>query len=168
LATIGVDKPVLNVFRMFGMMSGDRVEVTGDFSYDYLMVRDSSVRGDQPDINALAAVDGSKATVMVWNYHDLNVMQDPVNVDLLVKGIEASTVKLDHYRIDKEHSNSYQLWMQMGSPQDVTADQYAQLELAGKLHQVSSTPSIGVVDGTLSIPVNMESQSVSLFVINGQ
>jgi xylan 1,4-beta-xylosidase len=95
-------------------------------------------------------------------------MQEPVNVDLLVKGIEASTVKLDQYRIDKEHSNSYQLWMQMGSPQDVTAEKYAQLELSGKQHQVNSTPSKAVVGGALSIPVNMESQSVSLFVINGQ
>jgi xylan 1,4-beta-xylosidase len=30
LATNGVDKPVLNVFRMFGMMQGNRAEVNKD------------------------------------------------------------------------------------------------------------------------------------------
>ncbi len=45
LATNGIDKPVLNVFRMFGMMSGKRVEVKGNQNYTFEMVRDSSVRG---------------------------------------------------------------------------------------------------------------------------
>jgi xylan 1,4-beta-xylosidase len=165
LATNGVDKPVLNVFRMYSMMSGDRVEVTGDLAYDYIVVRDSSVRGDAPDINALAAVEGNKATVMVWNYRDLNVMQAPSSVNLQVKGIEGSTVTVAHYRVDQEHSNSYQLWLEMGSPQSVTDEQYAQLESAGKLKQIESTPSIAVTNGELSIQVTMESQAVSLFVI---
>src|SRR5215831_6885385 len=41
LATNGVDKPVLNVFRMFGMMSGERVEVSGDLAYSAMAARDS-------------------------------------------------------------------------------------------------------------------------------
>src|SRR3546814_12569894 len=50
MATNGVDKPVLNVFRMFGMMSGSRVEVGGNLAYDYKAIRDKSVRA-APDIN---------------------------------------------------------------------------------------------------------------------
>ena len=30
LATHGIDKPVLNVFRMFGMMNGEKLSVTCD------------------------------------------------------------------------------------------------------------------------------------------
>lgn len=165
LATNGVNKPVLNVFRMFGMMSGERVEVTGDLAYDYLAVRDSSVRGDKPDINALAAVDGNKAMIMVWNYHDLDLLQPASNVDLQVMGIGAPNVSIDHYRVDQQHSNSYQLWLHMGSPQEVTTEQYTQLEAAGKLEQVTSKESIAVTNNELTIPVTMESQAVSLFVI---
>jgi xylan 1,4-beta-xylosidase len=44
LATNGVDKPVLNVFRMFGMMKGKRVKVTGNRMYDLKTFVDSSVR----------------------------------------------------------------------------------------------------------------------------
>ncbi len=54
LATNGVDKPVLNVFRMLGMMSGNRVEVSGDLRYNFKTICDSGVRGKQTDINAFA------------------------------------------------------------------------------------------------------------------
>jgi xylan 1,4-beta-xylosidase len=83
LATNGVDKPVLNVFRMFGMMQGNRVEVKQNLAYDYTKVRDESVRGEA-DINALAAKDAKTATVMVWHYHDDNLTTPdaPVSVQL--------------------------------------------------------------------------------------
>jgi xylan 1,4-beta-xylosidase len=38
LATNGVDKPVLNVFRMFGMMQGKRLEVSGNKMYPLLNI----------------------------------------------------------------------------------------------------------------------------------
>jgi xylan 1,4-beta-xylosidase len=73
LATNGVDKPVLNVFRMFGMMEGNRVEVKQNLAYDFKKVRDQSVR-EAADINALASKGTNSAGVMVWNYHDDNVL----------------------------------------------------------------------------------------------
>ena len=69
LATNGVDKPVLNIFRMFGMMSGTRIAVSGG-RYDPFMIRDSGVKGTAPDINAIACKDKNNLSVMVWNYHD--------------------------------------------------------------------------------------------------
>jgi xylan 1,4-beta-xylosidase len=163
LATNGIDKPVLNVFRMFGMMSGDRVEVSGDLAYDLLTVRDSSVRGDNRDINALAAVDGKKATVMVWNYHDLNIIAPATPVDLTIRGIQADEVTLRRYSIDQENSNSYTLWKKMGSPQQVSPEQYGQLEAAGKLKLVAGPDRVKITNGELVIPADMEGQAVSLF-----
>src|SRR5688500_8714263 len=57
LATNGVDKPVLNVFRMFGMMQGKRVTVVSDGGYDLRTAVDSSIRGQRSDINALGSKD---------------------------------------------------------------------------------------------------------------
>lgn len=165
LATHGIDKPVLNVFRMFGMMSGDRVEVSGDLAYDYMTVRDSSVRKADRDINAMATVDGNKATVMVWNYHDLNIITPAKPVDLVISGIPAREVKVSHYAIDQENSNSYELWKKMGSPQDVTSEQYKELEAAGKLKLVPGPDQMDVNMGELVIPVSMEGQAVSLLVM---
>ena len=56
LATNGVDKPVLNVFRMLGMMHGKRLAVNGNLDYNFKSISDSGVRGKKTDINALASV----------------------------------------------------------------------------------------------------------------
>jgi xylan 1,4-beta-xylosidase len=167
LATNGVDKPVLNVFRMFGMMSGDRVAVSGNMAYDVVMIRDSSVRKEARDINALAAVDGNKATIMVWNYHDLNVITPPAPVDLVVVGLPSDKCTVAHYRIDQVNSNSYEYWRKMGSPQDISAEDYDKLEAAGKLKRLDEQ-SYNADEGRLVINAEMEGQAVSLFVISWQ
>jgi xylan 1,4-beta-xylosidase len=121
LATNGVDKPVLNVFRMFGMMNGNRVAVKQNLAYDYKKVRDESVRGEA-DINALAAIGTSlsNATVMVWNYHDDMVPGPDAAVEVSIKGLPVPKSLLSHYRIDSKHSNSYEAWKKMGSPKQPT------------------------------------------------
>ena len=63
LATNGVDKPVLNVFRMFGKMKGKRVEVTGNKMYPLAVMVDSSVRRSHTDIGALAT---EKIYISMW------------------------------------------------------------------------------------------------------
>ena len=103
LATNGVDKPVLNVFRMFGMMQGTRLEVSGDIAYDFMAVRDSSVRGAKPDISALASRNTRSAAVMVWNYHDDNRLLQTSPVQINISGLPAARVLLSHYRIDQDH-----------------------------------------------------------------
>lgn len=162
LATNGVDKPVLNVFRMFGMMQGNRVAVSGRFNYDYRRVRDSSVRGVGPDINALAAKDVNSATVMVWNYHDDNRITEASPVEVKIKGLPASRVLLHHYRVDQEHSNSYEAWKKMGSPKQPDAAQVALLEKAGQLELLGSPEWVRTKNGETVIRMMLPRQGVSL------
>lgn len=161
LATNGVDKPVLNVFRMFGMMQGNRVAVNGRFNYDYRRVRDSSVR-EEPDINALAAKDVNSATVMVWNYHDDNRITEASPVEVKIKGLPASGVLLHHYRVDQEHSNSYEAWKKMGSPKQPDATQVALLEKAGQLEMPGSPEWVRTENGETVIRMMLPRQGVSL------
>jgi xylan 1,4-beta-xylosidase len=165
LATNGVDKPVLNVFRMFGMMTGQRLEVTGNTSYDFKTTRDASVRGDARDINAMATLDKGKVAVMIWNYHDLNQITKPELVSVELTSIPASEVKVTQYIIDQKHSNSYEVWKEMGSPQDVSAGNYKKLEDAGKLKTLDVTKTFKVKNGHLTLSTSMEGQAVSLFVV---
>lgn len=94
LATNGVDKPVLNVFRMLGMMTGSRVEVSGDLAYDFKSIRDSSVRGTRTDINALASKDKNSITILVWNYHGDDIIDAGSPVELKIKGIPSKKQSL--------------------------------------------------------------------------
>lgn len=165
LATNGVNKPVLNVFRMFGMMSGNRVKVDGNLAYDYILIRDSSVRGERPDINALAAIDTNCATIMVWNYHDVNIIGQAQQLEIKITGLPANRAKLFHYSVDREHSNSYEAWKKMGSPQNPTDEEYARLEKAGRLHLSGKPENIKIKEGEYSKKILLPSQGVSLFVI---
>ncbi|OQP63990.1 beta-xylosidase [Niastella vici] len=161
LATNGVDKPVLNVFRMFGMMKGSRVPVSSDHGYDLRTAVDSSFRKAWSDINGMACKDVDNATVLLWNYHDDDVKPAPEQVTVQVKGIPAKQVLLQHYRIDDEHSNSYEVWKKMGSPQDPSAAQIAELEKAGQLHLLSSPEYIKTNNGEAVIRFELPRQGVS-------
>lgn len=162
LATNGIDKPVLNVFRMFGMMSGRRVQVSGDLAYDFQLVRDSSVRGANTDVNALATKDVHSATVLVWNYHDDDRSGPAAPVQLSLSGLPAGKVQLQHYRVDGAHSNAYSAWLNMGSPQYPTARQYRELEAAGQLELLENPQWITIGAEPLVLPLSLPRQAVSL------
>jgi len=161
LATNGINKPVLNVFRMLGMMSGDRVAVQSSSGRSAEAVRDSSVTG-RPDIYALATRDARSAAVLVFNYHDEDLPAPAAAVELTIVGLPAGRPTLTHYRVDREFGNSYEAWKQLGSPQQPTAAQYAQLEQASRLHQLERPRQVTVTDGRVVVPFTLPRQGVSL------
>jgi xylan 1,4-beta-xylosidase len=163
MATNGVDKPVLNVFRMFGMMHGDRVSVSQEgLAYGFEEVRDESVRKEN-DINALAAKSENGATVMVWNYHDKNdLTKAAASISVTIDGVAGDQVLVQHYRVDQEHSNSYTLWKEMGSPQEPTEEQIAALEKAGQLSLYTSPAWQKASEGKIELNFTLPPQGVSL------
>lgn len=166
LATNGVDKPVLNVFRMFGMMKGNRVNVTGSQMYDLKTMVDSSARGAHNDVGALAARDKRLATVMVWNYHDDDVKNAAMPVAITINGIAAKMVTVTEYRVDDTHSNSWEVWKQMGSPQQPTAAQIAALEKAGQLQTTGTSKQVKVNNSSLALQISLPQQGVSLLKLS--
>ncbi|HTN38434.1 MAG TPA: hypothetical protein VL053_15240 [Arachidicoccus sp.] len=162
LATNGVDKPVLNVFRMFGKMEGVRVQANSNRRYLLKAILDSSVRGPQTDIGALATKDKKSAAVMIWNYHDDDKQGAPEPVVININNIPAKKVMLTHYRIDNEHSNSYAVWKKIGSPQNPTAAQIATLQKAGQLQTMSKPQSLEVSSNHLLVNISIPRQGVSL------
>lgn len=141
LATNGVDKPVLNVFRMFGKMSGQRVSVNGNRMYSLQQFIDSSVRG-QSDIGAIATIGDHTAAVMLWNYHDDDITTGSEEVTVNLEGLPVSTLSMVKYRVDNIFSNAYTLWGEMRSPQAPTAAQVKQLELTGHLSRELKTTKL--------------------------
>lgn len=167
LATNGVDKPVLNVFRMFGKMQGDFVEANSDHAYPLQMALDSSFRGTKTDIGVLATKNKNTASMMVWNYHDVDKKGESTEVALEIVGIKSgSSAILTHYRIDDEHSNSYELWKKMGSPQAPTAAQISALEKAGQLTLVYPPKKVQISKGRIQLATDLPRQAVDLFQVN--
>ncbi|MEO5999907.1 MAG: hypothetical protein ABIN89_23930 [Chitinophagaceae bacterium] len=161
LATNGVDKPVLHVFRMFGMMKGNRVPVESNRMYPLKAVLDSSVRG-QTDIGALVSKDKKTAAIMVWNYHDEDKQDAGEAIVIDVSNIPASKIKSTQYRIDSGHGNSYEVWKKMGAPQNPTAAQVATLEKAGQLQAMGKSENVTVKAGKAVIHIKLPRQGVAL------
>lgn len=167
LATGGIDLPVLNVFRMFSHMSGQRIAVESDGAVPLEAILKSGVRG-KADVSALASLDGNKLCVLAWHYHDDDLPAPDAAVNLRLTGLPFANgkAKLTHYRIDADHSNSYQTWLRMGSPLTPTEKQYAELEKAGQLAELKSPGSITVKDKAIDLQFNLPRQAVSLLVIS--
>jgi xylan 1,4-beta-xylosidase len=113
----------------------------------------------------MASANETTASVLLWNYHDLNKIKQPTSVNVIINNIKAKAVTLFHYRIDNEHSNSYEVWKAMGSPQNPTTEQYNILEKSGKLQLMEEPKQLAIDKDQLTIPVNLPSQAVSLLVI---
>jgi len=167
LATNGIDKPVLNFFRMAGMMHGERVAATstGRVAVDDLV--SSGVRG-APDVDAMATKAEHEAAVMVWNYHDDDVAAPDAEVEVSVAGIPpgVNRVLVEQYRIDEAHGNAYAVWKSMGSPQSPTPEQYTRLKSAGRLEQLNSPAWLDVRQGKLAIDTALPRQAVELIRLN--
>lgn len=162
LATNGVDKPVLNVFRMYGLMKGNRLKVVNENEISLDSILRSSVRGNMSDIHALAVAHKGSVYIMVWNYYDADVHLENAPVKIVVENLPSEKVLLNHYRIDKEHSNSYEAWKMMGSPQEVNEEQYKELEHAGQLELLHSPEWLAVTKGKAVAEFSLPAQGVSL------
>lgn len=166
LSSNGIDKPILNVFRMLGMMGGERVAVTSTGSVPLATEVHTGVRGSW-DTDALATKEPRRAAVLVWNYHDADEAVPATPVSVTVKGIPAGVrrVLVENYRIDQTHSNAYTAWQQMGSPQDPTAAQYAKLRSEEGLQLLTSPEWVDVTDGAIHVSTQMPPESVSLLAL---
>jgi xylan 1,4-beta-xylosidase len=161
LATNGIDKPVLNVFRMLGRMGGDRVRVTSSAGVPVEAVRDRSVR-ETADVDALASRADRAISVLVWNYHDDDLTAPAATVELTVDGVPGASVTMTHHRVDANHGNSYDAWKRMGEPQPPSPAQVRELERAGGFQELQRPERVRVTGGAVKATFELPRQGVSL------
>jgi len=165
LATNGVAKPIFNLFRMYGLMKGERVKVSQKDAITTEDVIKHGIRG-KPDVHALAIRQSDKAAIMVWHYHDDDLPAPDANVSLKINGIPVEKALVHHYRIDDTHSNAFSIWQEMGSPQQPTKEQYKKLEAAAQLELLTSPKWTKVENGSVSIDFQLPRQGVSLLQVS--
>jgi len=166
LATNGIDKPVLNVFRMFALMSGTRVATTSTSGVTLDTLIATGVR-ESADVDGMATISDRDAAILLWNYHDADLAAAATPTTVKIQGIPrgVNRVLVKNYRVDDTHSNAYTVWKAMGSPQQPTTDQYARLKSEGGLQLLTSPVWLDVVDGKLDLSTELPRQSISLLKI---
>jgi xylan 1,4-beta-xylosidase len=165
LATHGIDKPVLNIFRMFGLMNGERIAVYTDNGLSAAdIISNKSAKGN--DINAIACKNQNSVYVMVWNFNEEDISDSSTQVKLTINGIGKNKVLIHHYRVDRQFSNSFETWKAMGKPQQVSEKQYNELEKAGQLQLYTSPEWRKVIDGKVNVAFSLPSHGVSLIQLS--
>ncbi len=146
-------------------MDGQRIAADSSAAIPLDAMLKNGVR-TEPDVSALASVQGHKVSVLVWHYHDDDISGPSADITLDVSGLtDKSAAKLSHYRIDDAHSNAFTAWQRMGSPQAPTTMQIAQLEKAGKLTLLEPASKISVEAGKSTLRFTLPRQAVSLLVL---
>lgn len=169
LATNGIDKAVLNVFRMYGKLGGDwvKTESSGELGVEEI-IRDGVRAKD--DVGAIATrgerAGAREVDVMVWNYSDEDVAGAAAKIQMTIDGLPKGTVQVEEFRVDEAHSNAYGVWKRMGSPARPSAAEQGELEQAGKLESLGAASRVKVKGGGVGVPMMLPRQGVELVRIS--
>ena len=161
LATDGIDKPVLNAFRLMGKLGGEwvKTESDGKLPLDQVVAQSVAVVAD---VNAVATRNGNEVNVLVWNYHDADVVAQDARVQIAIDGLKGAHAIESELRVDATHSNAYRAWLEMGSPAKPSVEQVAQLEKAGQLEETVRERRIPVSQGAAQIELTLPRQGAVL------
>jgi xylan 1,4-beta-xylosidase len=167
LASNGVDLPVLNVFRLFSKMDGQRLAVRSDGAVPLDAMLKEGVRA-RPDVSALASLGHDRLCLLLWHYHDDDLTGPDAQVTLALDGTPTAFRggKVSRYDVDADHGNAFTAWQRMGAPAQPTAAQITALEHAATLTAVEGPVAAMAADGSLRLRLTVPRQAVSLLVLD--
>lgn len=103
----GFQKPILNAYRMLNKLAGDLAIVTLNTSNKH--------------VSAFATHDTKKITIIVANFQNDRINNDgnsyPINLNIDSRWKPGTKLTFNHWRIDKDHSNAYTVFKEIGSPE---------------------------------------------------
>ena len=163
LSTNGVDKPVLNVFRLLAKLGGVRVPLTSDRATDVLARGHGDDAATLPDVDGLATVDETDGIqLFLSSHHDDWDVTTPSEVRVRVTGAAVG----QQYRVYRSlvaagSSNAYTAWDRMGQPQPPSDAQLAEMHRAARLQTEPLGEVTAAPDG-LEVTITLPSHSVCL------
>jgi len=164
LASGGIDLPVLNVFRMFSKMSGRQIAITSSAVVSLDEIKTTGVRG-KPDVSAIASLDRKQLAVLTWHYHDDDIPGPDAEVTLDCSGLPENRVTITRFIIDATHSNAFTAWKKIGSPAELSPEQYAKLEAAGHLATLGTSEALTAEHDRLRLKMRVPRQAVILTLL---
>ena len=167
LATHGIDKPVLNAFRLMGKLSGEWVASESDGELPLERVVTQSVTG-APDVGAAATRNGKEVDVLLWNYRDADVPGPEASIQLAIDGLQGKRATESEFHMDAMHSNAYRAWQQMGSPEQPNPSQLDRLQKAGQLEETVHHQKVVIAASQAQITLALPRQGVAIVRLEEQ
>ena len=166
LATDGpqglIDKPVLNVFRMFGKLSGAQVALTSSAAIPVGDITKSSVLS-APDIDGIATRNGNSLDILLWNYHDEDIPAPDAEIEISIAHLPGKVVHVDRFLVDSNNGNAYTVWLKMGAPQQLTPTQLNTLRVMAVLGMPESRNELKSSNVPLKLSLALQRQAVTLY-----
>ncbi|MBW3077788.1 GH39 family glycosyl hydrolase [Bifidobacterium simiiventris] len=186
-STLGIDKPVMNTFRMFSQLGGRTValhsDCEADGSFDRRLVADFDEKtpttytgeGAQTVIAGVATRGGrddddaadDALRVLVYSHCDDVDLHESHEVALTIDGLKPGQYHVTHQRIDHDHSNAHTLWLAEGSPKYPQGEQYDRIRKAGALQELGPERTVTVPAGEAAATLRfaMPTHAVSLLTV---
>ena len=117
--THGIDKPILNLFRMYASLGHTRLHLDSSGAQDPQSREGEYSPCEEPDIDGIATMSVKKTIeILVYCHHDDWDVTGEYDVEVEVNNLpfEGSKAAFTHYRIDRCHSNAYTEWVRQGRP----------------------------------------------------
>lgn len=168
-STQGIDKAILNLFRMYARMGTQEVSFESSGAKDPLAYADKIGRGVEPDISGFAALSGNKSLdILVYNHHDDWDLSGDCAVDLEIAHLPFGDkpLVLSHYRVDQTHSNAYSEWLRQGKPMYPAPGQYAAIRARDGLELLEPPQPVAPRDGKVQVSFMLPVHGISLLVIS--
>jgi xylan 1,4-beta-xylosidase len=166
----GVEKPLLNAYRMFGRLGATRLPAVSDSTWNVAELDAIAPALPPEEVDALATrTDDGDLAILVYRRTDDQYSVDDSAADVTVKlrGLQPGRYSLDHYRIDEQHSNAHTVWTQLGSPQHPTPEEIETMHSRMGLEEYEPKREVDVQDGGADISLSLPLHSVSLLVLHG-
>lgn len=167
-ATQGIDKPILNLFRMYARMGAREVAFESAGAQDPLAYPDLWGQGAPPDIGGFAALGGGGGLqVLIYNHHDDWDLAGDYPIELEVANLPSgdATLTLRHYRIDRSHSNAYAEWLRQGQPMYPAGGQRAAILARAGLELCEPPRAVMPAAGALRLSFSLPVHAVSLLCL---
>lgn len=168
-STQGIDKAILNLFRLYAKVGTQWVAFASTGAKDPLAYGDPWGMAEEADVSGFAArTDDDSLEIFIYNHHDNWDLEDEYTVELEITHLPfgQEMVKLQHYRIDQTHSNAYAEWQRQGKPTYPTPEQRAALVSHAGLELLEPPQTLQPSDGSISLSFTIPVHGISLLSLS--
>ena len=166
-STQGIDKPLLNLFRMFARLGTKRVALYSSRDLDPLSFTDPHGTAEGPEIDGWAVCDSPDALqVLLYCHHDDWDRKETYDVSLSLENLPMEgEVRVTHLRIDAEHSNAFAEWVRQGKPDWPDESQRGAILARSGLESFEPSCRVQIRNRTLNLSFPLPTHGISLLEI---